>query len=172
VSVAATVEIPVGVEFGRRLRAARVARGIPGREFARRTGMSGPNLVRLEDGLGGPELATLFRLARPLGVPVEWLAGIGPDEVPSEAAADVARVCEAFGGRVRFAREARGMTQAEVAREMGVSFSQVSKIECGARSNPRLSTVRRFATVLAVPVAWLLLESDDLSWLEDVPWDS
>ncbi len=54
-----------------------------------------------------------------------------------------------IGVLVREAREAIGMSQAALARALGVSSSYLSSLERGRRSrDPRLSTLRSIAQVL------------------------
>ncbi|PLS84027.1 MAG: hypothetical protein CYG60_20130 [Actinobacteria bacterium] len=63
-----------------------------------------------------------------------------------------------IGKRVRTAREARGITQEELARRAGVPLNRVGRIETGAVTDPHYSTLSRIADGLGVSVAELLLE--------------
>lgn len=49
----------------------RLARGLSQRQLAERVGASQPQIARLEQGKGNPEVATLRRVARELGVRIE-----------------------------------------------------------------------------------------------------
>ena len=60
-----------------------------------------------------------------------------------------------FGIRVKQAREASELTQADVSWALGVSVKQVSFWERG-QALPRERTLGALADVLAVTVAWLL----------------
>lgn len=53
------------------------------------------------------------------------------------------------GQRLRIAREASGLTQADVARAIGTSVSAISMIESGKR-DPRASTLLRYADVVGL----------------------
>jgi DNA-binding XRE family transcriptional regulator len=64
-------------ELGRRLRAWREGRGLSQRELAERLGWEQPHVARLEAGAHTPNLATLNRLARRLGLEVTVRAGPG-----------------------------------------------------------------------------------------------
>jgi len=64
----------------------------------------------------------------------------------------------AVGRNVRIWRMAKGLSQAQLARRLGVTFQQVQKYEVGAN---RIGTGRlvRIAAILAIPVAALLEET-------------
>ncbi len=63
-----------------------------------------------------------------------------------------------IGKRVRDAREARGMTQEELARRAGVPLNRVGRIETGTVTDPHYSTLSRIAGGLDVSVGELLEE--------------
>lgn len=63
------------------------------------------------------------------------------------------------GERIKAAREAAGMTQAELAKRLGISYVGVSQWERGIR-NPKYSTLKKIADILGV---WVY----DLSSPED-----
>jgi transcriptional regulator with XRE-family HTH domain len=63
-----------------------------------------------------------------------------------------------IGKRVRDAREARGITQEELARRAGVPLNRVGRIETGAVTDPHYSTLSRIAGGLDVSVGELLQE--------------
>ncbi len=63
-----------------------------------------------------------------------------------------------IGKRVRTAREARGITQEELARRAGVPLNRVGRIETGAVTDPHYSTLSRIAVGLGVSVGELLEE--------------
>lgn len=63
---------------------------------------------------------------------------------------------EIFGQHLREARLSRGLTQQELAERLGVAqVKHISEYENGWR-DPHLSTMRRFASALGVPVAALV----------------
>lgn len=167
-----TVASPQQV-FGRRVRAARVERGIRVKEAARAVEVTHGGLWKLEEGWSPPWLATMERLARLLHVPVSWLAGAGSDEVPvrSLPVMDEDAIRYAFGQRVRFAREARGLSQEALAPLVGCSRTRVSAVENGQRMTPTLRTICRFCDALNMPVEWALGDDPDVGWLEAEPWD-
>lgn len=62
--------------------------------------------------------------------------------------------------RIKFIRNKKGMTQEELANEVGVDRSLISKLETG-ESEGSLSTLRKIAEVLEVALAELLGETDE-----------
>jgi len=53
-------------------------------------------------------------------------------------------------------REARGLTQRDLAKKAKVTASYVAMIETGVRKNPSLVVLKRLAKALGVPVTALL----------------
>ena len=66
-----------------------------------------------------------------------------------------------FGQRLLEAREARGWTQAELARRAMLPAMMISHYETGARANPSLITLQRLADALEVAIEWLLGRTDE-----------
>jgi|SRR5579859_7253435 len=64
-----------------------------------------------------------------------------------------------LGSQVHSARRARGLTQAQLARKLGVDQAEISRIEAG-QSNPTLKTMSFLATVLGCALS---LESSSSS---------
>lgn len=64
-----------------------------------------------------------------------------------------------FNGRaLRQIREARGLTQEQLAAAIDGTFGTISKLEREVGGEPRLSTITRIAAALDVPVSDLLTE--------------
>src|SRR5215218_6840366 len=55
-----------------------------------------------------------------------------------------------FGDRLRWLREAAGLTQEELADRSGLSRDAVSALERGRRRHPQLQTIRALATALGL----------------------
>jgi transcriptional regulator with XRE-family HTH domain len=53
-------------------------------------------------------------------------------------------------------REARGLTQEQVAKQAQVTKNYITMLESGARKSPSLSVLKRLARALGVPVTELL----------------
>ena len=62
-----------------------------------------------------------------------------------------------IGRQIKRLREARGWSQSELARQAKLSSpAHVSLLESGGRREPTVSTLKRLAKALGVPVAELL----------------
>ncbi len=61
-----------------------------------------------------------------------------------------------FGMRLRRLREARGWTQAALARRVDVTEPYISMLETGAKCNPTLALVKKLARALGVTLAELV----------------
>ncbi len=57
--------------------------------------------------------------------------------------------------RLRKAREIAGLTQQQLATEMGVAKTTVSNYEAGATTNHRTIVLNAWSAATGVPVAWL-----------------
>ncbi|MBC8580946.1 helix-turn-helix domain-containing protein [Zhenhengia yiwuensis] len=58
--------------------------------------------------------------------------------------------------RIKALRKAKGLTQKELAKQAGVSFSMVSKIESGERNNPSLEILEKIGNVIDLTLDDLL----------------
>jgi transcriptional regulator with XRE-family HTH domain len=61
-----------------------------------------------------------------------------------------------IGQLIRRLREAKGLTQAELAKEARVTRPYITMLENGVRTTPSLPMLQRLAKALGVPVAALL----------------
>lgn len=68
-----------------------------------------------------------------------------------------------LGDRMRWAREHKQMTQAEVAKAAGTSRDVVAKAELDRTAQPR--HIKEIARALDVPASWLLFGQE---WSEDI----
>ncbi|GAB2909575.1 helix-turn-helix domain-containing protein [Streptomyces mayteni] len=64
-----------------------------------------------------------------------------------------------IGDRLRDTRKRRGLSQSDLAKRAGVSYSLVKKLEQGERQSTRLETVRKLAAALHVPTSALVAEN-------------
>lgn len=99
---------PGGKEYGRRLRLARLSRGLSQEQLAEEAGVTRQSITGLESGRWDPSLRVALRLARALGTPVEELFSTDPTNttIPADPVASVAE-----GDRVALV-EVRGRTHA------------------------------------------------------------
>ncbi len=68
---------------------------------------------------------------------------------------------ETTGSRIKDARKALGMTQAELAEKVGVKYSAIHKYEAGIIVNLKRETISALAHALNVSPAWLMCMDDD-----------
>lgn len=64
--------------------------------------------------------------------------------------------------RLRAVREARGLSQTELAQKADISLSNISKIEHQRRTDLKMVTAEKLATALECSAEWLLLGSGEL----------
>lgn len=60
------------------------------------------------------------------------------------------------GERVRWARERRGLTQAELDEVADLSSGHVGSVERGTRVVPSVTTLAKLSRALRVDIAWLI----------------
>ena len=131
--------------LGAFIRARREARNLTLRQLAERAGRSQTYLGRVEQGLHQPSRLVLTGIAGALGIPAgKLLARAG---LAVTAGEDAGRV-------VREYRLARGLLQADVAAELGVTQHYISMMENGSKNVP-LKYRRQLAAVLGIPPAIL-----------------
>ena len=65
-------------------------------------------------------------------------------------------IAMAMNENIKMFRKDAGLTQKELAKKTGLSFSMISKLESGEQTNPSLETIRRIADVLRVTPGELL----------------
>jgi transcriptional regulator with XRE-family HTH domain len=66
-----------------------------------------------------------------------------------------------FGARLRSIREAKGLTQEQVAERAGMAYQAVARIERGDADNPTWKTVQKLAEALGVEPNDFLSDDDD-----------
>ena len=73
------------------------------------------------------------------------------------------------GHKLRELREARGLTQGQLAVKSGVGQSHISRLEAGQRPNAKVSTVARLAHALGVGIDDLLASPRKFPRLDGLP---
>jgi transcriptional regulator with XRE-family HTH domain len=68
-------------------------------------------------------------------------------------------VPESFGDRVKDAREAKGLTQAQLSEKVGISRPQIANIETN-RGDASVPVLIGFSAELGVTIDWLLKGGD------------
>lgn len=94
------------------------------------------------------------------------LLGLDEADPVQRLATDLARSDRRFIDRLVAVRRQKGLTQAEVSARMGVSQGAVSQFESGDR-DPKLSTIRRYALAVGVPIEHRVVTDDRAGLLQD-----
>jgi transcriptional regulator with XRE-family HTH domain len=145
--------------FGENMRAARLVAGLSQVALSEATQLDRAAISFLERAERSPDLSTLLRVARALGVkPAELLRGVGTgaqapsigvgQDAPSEPALR-------FGVNLRAARGWAGLSQETLAYAAEVDRAAISVYERGGRE-PNLRTVLKLARALKLRPAALL----------------
>jgi len=61
-----------------------------------------------------------------------------------------------IAGKIREARKKSGLSQDKLAREAGVAYNTIVKIESGENPNPTVDTLKKIASALKVDVGDLI----------------
>jgi transcriptional regulator with XRE-family HTH domain len=145
--------------FGENMREARKRAGLSQIDLSLRAQLDRAAVSFLERAERAPDLSTIVRVARAIGVkPGALLAGIGP--VAStvrgpRGSGEVLPPAARFGVNLRWARERAGISQETLAIDAHVDRAAISVFERGKR-NPNLRTLLRLARALELPPAVLL----------------
>jgi len=136
----------VASRIGARLRRLREQKGLTLHELSQRSGVSLAHISEIERGRSTASLKTLEKLASALEVSTSYLL----QEERSET----------LGNKVRRLREKIGLTQKELADQIGISHSLIGQIETD-RIQPSLSTLSRLAEALGVSTCYFLMEEEE-----------
>jgi DNA-binding XRE family transcriptional regulator len=90
---------------------------------------------------------------------LEYLAA--EDALPKRSKREPSSGIPGLGERIRQTREAYGMSQAELARRVGISYTAMNQIESGEIVDPRASRVRAIARALKTTTDYLLGTQED-----------
>jgi transcriptional regulator with XRE-family HTH domain len=150
------------LQLAQAARALRIEHGWTIEEVAERSDLEPRHVQLVESGKSNPTLATLLRLARGLGTPLEslvaGLSGMGQRREPPHGrpeASPAAGGSTACAHHVKVARLARGWSQADLAKRVGLSVGAIQGLELGKKS-PTVRTLDAIAEALGVQT-WTLL---------------
>jgi len=73
-----------------------------------------------------------------------------------------------IGGRLRYAREAAGLSSRQLSQRAGIAQAIAGMIERGATRAPTTETVQRIASVLGVSLDWLIAGTGQAPSPEDI----
>ena len=130
-----------------RIREARKAKNWTQAELAKKAGVSEIAVRSYENRKRTPAVEIAVKLARALGVTMEWLFGDDPSEMKIPQTPKYPRIREA--------RLAAGLTQAQLAEKADVSRVSIGFYERGERIPP-LDAGAKIAKVLNVSLDWLV----------------
>jgi transcriptional regulator with XRE-family HTH domain len=148
--------------FGDKLRALRRQRRMTQSDLAHHLGLASHSHVSyLERGLSAPSLELAIKAAGVFGVSVDYLLR---DTIAVDAAtpantqlAPADDLLQHFGAKLRALRIERGMTQADLARQLGLSTqAHVSLLE-GGKKTPSIEIVLRCADLFGMTGDEILL---------------
>lgn len=140
---------PRWAKFPDRLRRSRLVAGMHAAGLSSAAGLNSTAVLRLESGSSLPQLPTVEKLARALGLSPGWLA-FGLGDAAAQAGAEL---CLGLADRARATRRERGLSAMGLARQAGLTDGAVRSVEGGR--HPSLSTIEALAVALGVSPAWL-----------------
>lgn len=133
----------VGITLGEKIKLIREEKGLTLEELAKITQISEPYLSRIETGAVYPAVTTVKRLAQGLKVSLAVLFPAG----------------NSLGEKLRMVREEQGLSQAELAKQIGVSPGLIWQIEHG-KVQPSISILEKIAHALGTSVSYMLMEDE------------
>lgn len=144
--------------FQARLLRTRVAKRLSQSALAKAVGITPAQISRYEAGENFPRPHIVAQLAKALGVEAEWLTGTASEDLapPPYAAIDMSGD-SGFADRLRQARIASELSQADLAVAAGIASAQISRYEAG-RNYPRPHIIAKLAKALGVTPEWLTEE--------------
>lgn len=134
--------------LGDKIRALREERGISLEEMSQKLGLSLSYLSEVERGKRTPSLQSLYNICRYFSIPVSLLIS-----TPAKM--------RVIGQKIKLNREAKGLTQKQLARMSGLSSGLIAQLEA-AKVQPSLKTIESLAGSLEVSVCYLILEQEDV----------
>lgn len=116
-------------------------------ELSRQTGISKSCISRWISQYCQPRQETLEKIAKILDVDAKWLRGLPVDQ-------ETGRSAVRCRNRIKEALENKGMTAAELSRQMGVSKACISRW-ISQQWQPRQGALEKAAEILGVDAGWL-----------------
>ena len=133
--------------MGDKLRALRDEKGFTLEELGKKIDLSVTYLSEIELGERTPSIQTLQKICRYFNVPISLFLHTEGKLLTT-------------GKKIRITREAKGMTQKQLAMAAQVSPGLVAQLESG-KVQPSLKTIERIAKALSVSACYLILEQED-----------
>lgn len=117
-------------------------------DLAEKVGISSSYLCQIENGRVLPALSTLKNIAEALGIKAE----------------DLMTASSNVGYKIRKIRQERNLTQAELAKQAGVSTGLIGQIESG-KVEPSIKTLEKISSALSLSPCFFVADEDDISLL-------
>ncbi|MBS4021404.1 MAG: helix-turn-helix domain-containing protein [Dethiobacter sp.] len=134
--------------LGNRIRAMREEKDLTLESLGDALGLSITYLSDIERGERVPSLQTIQKISRYFNIPVSLL-------IDSESK------LFSMGKKIRLVREAKGLTQKQLAITSGLSSGMIAQLESG-KVQPSLKTIEKIAATLGVSTCYLILEQADI----------
>lgn len=148
--------------IGSRIKLRRIEMGLSLRDLSNRMGYANQSTIaRIEEGSIDIPYSRIDQFASVLGVSVEYLMGIGESTPAPTENSNVNKL----GQIIREARKAKGLTQEELGRMLGIEKSAVAKYENGRVINIKRATLQKLSEILDISPAELIAGSE----VEDTP---
>jgi transcriptional regulator with XRE-family HTH domain len=138
------------------------------RGLAARVGVSSAYIAHIEHGrIDTPSPPVLAALARELHLSEETLLRAIGYLQPQEAPGEPINPPQSLAQLVKQAREARGLTQAQVDEAVGMSVGYTGMVESGRITRPRPETLRKLEQVLGIAREDTLVATGELATPSD-----
>ena len=167
-------------DLGSMIKLARERAGLTRKQLAEKTGLAVVTIGQYERGVRNPKEPQLRLLADALGVTTDLFSQLDepyiPDPVDPESPLvdDNESIClpiieygPNLGENIRSARKASRMTQAELAKRVGVSLRTIQQYESGLR-RPRVGHLKRLADIFGTS-AYKLAQNDKATQADNIP---
>ena len=144
--------------FPSRLKEARNLTGFTQKEVAKEINISNVSISQYENGSREPDINTLSKFADFYGCSVDWLIGRGDypgfEPVYKWDGVISSRTTQ-FPAKMKSARQKTGLSQAKIAKQIGVPRSNITKYELG-QLEPNIETLAKLSAYYKVSSDWLL----------------
>ncbi len=133
--------------LGDKLRAMREEKKLTLEELGKQLALSVAYLSEIELGVRTPSIQTLQKISRYFKIPVSLFLNTKGKLVTT-------------GRKIRLSRDAKGLTQKQLANIADVSPGLIAQLETG-KVQPSLKTIERIAKALGCSACYLILEQED-----------
>lgn len=143
--------------FKERLKALRKEAGLTQKDMARNFGTSQPSYQQWESGKRTPNSDNLEKLANFFNVSTDYLIGLSDTKTTAQAI-EIPNT-STFAQRLKALRKEAGLTQKEIAEQLGIKQPTYAQWENG-RVKPKAETLEKFSNFFNVSTDYLLGHTD------------